>query len=135
MVESLMNGPKDSYWREQVQHECSDDGVNIVHETRKKARYMSEIEVEFSKMRSKLVEQVVPVQVVAKALLESIDAYHGHCTDEPCQQATSFLVLGPRSMGSLLVDSLSQSFVADDGTKMLVEVDLSTCTDPGSCRF
>ncbi|KAK4365171.1 hypothetical protein RND71_016529 [Anisodus tanguticus] len=126
----LLVGSKDNYWREQVpQPECLKNGVDIMHERVERGRYVCE--AKFSIMRIKLVEQVPPVQVVAKTMLKSID---GHCMDEPCQQATSFLVLGLKSKDRCLLHSLSKYFVTDDGVPMLVEVDLSACTS-SDCLF
>ncbi|XP_016441249.1 uncharacterized protein LOC107766881 isoform X1 [Nicotiana tabacum] len=132
MVDHLLGGPKD--WKEQVPLEYFMDshGVgDVVHERVKRARYMPG--AMFSKMRSKLLDQVAPVQTVAKALFKCIDTNHDHLKDKHCQQVTSFLFIGLTSMGRRqLVDDLSKYLVADDGTTMLVEVDLSTCTRPNS---
>ncbi|XP_060170839.1 chaperone protein ClpB1-like isoform X2 [Lycium barbarum] len=132
MVDNLLARPKD--WRELVSLEyfAYSHGVgDVVHERVNRARYTSE--AMFSKMRSKLVEQVTPVQTVAKALFKCIDADHDHLKDKHCQQVASFLFTGLTSMGQRqLVDDLSKYLVADDGTTMLVEVDLATCTSPNS---
>lgn len=80
----------------------------------KTARYMSE--AKFSKMQSKLVEQVTPVQTVAKALFKCIDADHDHLKDKHSQQVTSFLFIGLTSICQRqLVDYLSKYLVADVG--------------------
>ncbi|XP_059302585.1 uncharacterized protein LOC132054627 [Lycium ferocissimum] len=132
MVDNLLARPKD--WRELVPLEyfAYSHGVgDVVHERVNRARYTSE--AMFSKMRSKLVEQVTPVQTVAKALFKCIDADHDHLKDKHCQQVASFLCTGLTSIGQRqLVDDLSKYLVADDGTTMLVEVDLATCTSPNS---
>ncbi|XP_075085209.1 uncharacterized protein LOC142168433 [Nicotiana tabacum] len=79
-----------------------------------------------------LAEQVTPVQTVAKAPFKCIDADHDHLKDKHCQQVTSLLYIGLTSIGQRQLDDLSKYSVADDGTTILVEVDLSTCTSPSS---
>lgn len=103
---------------------------DVVHERVKRARYMPG--AMFSKMRSKLLDQVAPVQTVAKALFKCIDTNHDHLKDKHCQQVTSLLYIGLTSIGQRQLDDLSKYSVADDGTTILVEVDLSTCTSPSS---
>lgn len=80
-------------------------------------------------LANRVVGQNQAIDVVAEALLKSILAPR----DLPHQPTMSLLFLGFTSVGQAdLVRSLAENFVCDDGTDLLIDVDLSKYRDSDS---
>lgn len=85
------------------------------------------------RLRSSLKLQDKATQAIIEALFWRLNASEDDQSNESCHLPASFLCLGLTPLSKQqFAKSLAQHLVMDDGEKLLIQVDLSLCTEPES---
>ncbi|XP_058207594.1 chaperone protein ClpB1-like isoform X2 [Rhododendron vialii] len=107
----------------------SNEETEPLEKERPSKRPMNQVQGLSMLLTRRVVRQNQAIELVAEALLKSIRPPH----DLPHQPTRSLLFLGLTSVGLAdLVRSLAENFVSDDGTELLIYVDLSKYSDSDS---
>ncbi|KAI3444058.1 hypothetical protein Pfo_000723 [Paulownia fortunei] len=129
----LMNEPSDSSELELVQVGDFNGELGCCPGDRKWKRAKICLKHVSKRLKSSLQQRDRATQTIIQALLKRLNTFYDDQSNESCHLPTSFLCLGLTPFSKeQFAKSLGEHLVVDDGKKLLIQVDLSLCTEPES---